>query len=330
MKLGEALVTIGAGQLAKLSERDLGCSGLAQRRGLRTPEQLVQSITGSTRGEAAKQVRVGTALGEAEAAERLRAAAEREAAAQPKSDDSSDGGDPEMAFCLPVDVPWHSPVSLAVANGELSGTAAGAITRGLGEPTDTVPAELLRSAAERLLLVAATTDADELSRLAREERNQIDVAGIGQRENALHEMRGLRMLRRDATGMRGVAIRLDPENEALFSGLIDTATSPRRGGPRFVDPEHVAAAERLVRDLRSTEQIALDTLIHLMEVGAKADPDTVFDRMVSVRFIVPTEGHQRPGATPPCGPRGPAALRKRITTDRGWGVPGNRSVAGAA
>ncbi|WP_232529066.1 DUF222 domain-containing protein [Mycetocola zhujimingii] len=217
-----------------------------------------------------------------------------------------------------------------MANGELSGTAAGAITRGLGEPTDTVPAELLRSAAERLLLVAATTDADELSRLAREERNQIDVAGIGQRENALHEMRGLRMLRRDATGMRGVAIRLDPENEALFSGLIDTATSPRRGGPRFVDPEHVAAAERLVRDLRSTEQIALDTLIHLMEVGAKADPDTVFDRMVSVRFIVPTEGHQRPGATPPCGPRGPAALRKRITTDRGWGVPGNRSVAGAA
>ncbi|GGE93330.1 HNH endonuclease signature motif containing protein [Mycetocola zhadangensis] len=290
MKLGEALVAIGAGQIAKLSDRELGYSGLAQRRGMRTPEQLVQSITGSTRGEAAKQVRVGTALGEAEAAERLRAAAERAEAER-----SADGGTPddgeesEPLPVPPVEVPWHSPVSLAVAQGTLSTTAAGVITRGLGEPSETVPSDLLRAAAERLLPMAATCDADELARLAREERNLIDVAGVAEREDLLREMRGLRMLRRDATGMRGVAIRLDPENEAIFASIIDAATGPRRGGPRFVDPEKIAAAEALINDPRSTEQIALDTLIHLMQVGATADPDTVFDRTASVRLIVSTD-----------------------------------------
>lgn len=278
MRLGEALVALGAGQIAKLSDRELGYSGLAQRRGMRTPEALVQSITGSTRGEAMKQVRVGTAVGEAEAAERMRRDNDERAAI---------GLTTEV---LPIEVPWHSPLSLAVSRGELSTTAASSITRGLGEPNENVPADTLRAAAERLLPLAATTDADELARLAREERNLIDIAGIGEREQQLRDQRSLRMMRRDATGMRGVHIRLDPENEAIFAGIIDTVTSPRTGGPRFVHPDDVAAADALTADARTTEQIALDNLIQLMQLGVQADPDTVFTRIQpEVRIVVTAE-----------------------------------------
>ena len=285
MKLGEALVAIGAGQIAKLSDRELGYSGLAQRRGMRTPENLVRSLTGSTYRDAARQVRVGGAIGEAQAAEHARVFRDRSAEAE--GDGDGDGADEEQP--PPVEVPWHSPLSLAASQGDLSTTAAEAITRGLGEPNDLVPADLLREAAERLLPLAATTDADELGRLAREERNLIDVAGVAEREGALFEMRSLRMLRRDATGMRGVALRLDPENEAIFANLIDAATGPRRGGPRFVNAEVVAAAEALIKDPRTTEQIALDTLIQLMELGAEADPATLFPRQAAVRIVVPAE-----------------------------------------
>ena len=277
MKLGEALVAIGAGHIAKLSDRELGYSGLAQRRGMRTPEHLVQSLTGASYRDAARQVRIGGAMGEAQAAERARA------------NKPVDVGSDEPELAPPVEIPWHFPISLAASQGTLSTSAAEAITRGLGDPDEHVPADLLRAAAERLLALADTTDTDELSRLAREERNVIDVAGIAEREGALREMRSLRMLRRDATGMRGVALRLDPENEAIFSTLIDAATGPRRGGPRFVDAKNVDAAAALSRDPRSTEQIALDTMIQLMELGAEADPDVLFPRQAAVRIVVPAD-----------------------------------------
>ncbi|GGE96248.1 HNH endonuclease signature motif containing protein [Mycetocola zhadangensis] len=277
MKLGEALVAIGAGRIAVLSDRELGYSGLAQRRGVRTAEHLVQSLTGSSYRDAARQVRIGGAMGEAKAVERAQAQASSRQV-------EADGEEPDVS--LTVKVPWHFPISLAASKGTLSTSAAEAITRGLGDPTEDAPADLLQAAAERLLPLANTTDMDELGRLAREERNLIDVTGVAQREGALREMRGLRMLRRDATGMRGVALRLDPENEAIFSTLIDAATGPRRGGPRFVDAKNIAAAEALIADPRSTEQIALDTMIQLMELGAEADPGVLFPRQSAVRIVV--------------------------------------------
>ncbi|MFU8947380.1 hypothetical protein ACLRGF_11700 [Mycetocola zhadangensis] len=275
LKLAEALVAIGAGHIAKLSSPELGYSGLAQRRGMRTPEQLVQAITGASHRDAVRQVRVGGGMNEARAAERARLSSER---------DTVDGTEPDTAS--PVEIPWHSALSLAAANGEVSTVATEAIIRGLGEPTADVSADALRGAAERLVALAAATDADELGRLAREERNLLDVAGVAEREGALFEMRGLRMLRRDATGMRSVAIRLDPESEARFSNLLDAAIGPRRGGPRFVDPSHVDAADALQRDPRSTEQIALDTMIQLMELGAESDPNALFPRPAAVRIVV--------------------------------------------
>ena len=42
---------------------------------------------------------------------------------------------------------------------------------------------------------------------------------------------------------------LDPESAAHIVAAADAALAPRRG-PRFVDPESVAAAEKLIADPR--------------------------------------------------------------------------------
>jgi hypothetical protein len=48
--------------------------------------------------------------------------------------------------------------------------------------------------------------------------------------------------------------------------------SPRLGGPRFTEQPEKEAAQRLVDDPRSNEQIALDVLVDLVTAGASADP----------------------------------------------------------
>jgi hypothetical protein len=55
----DRVITVAAGEAAKRSERALGHGGLAQRRGHRTVIQLVQSLTGESKGETARQVKVG-------------------------------------------------------------------------------------------------------------------------------------------------------------------------------------------------------------------------------------------------------------------------------
>ena len=59
---GETLRIAASGVVAARSTRDAGHSGLAQVRGHRNPVSLVQELTGTTRADAAKQVRLGEAL----------------------------------------------------------------------------------------------------------------------------------------------------------------------------------------------------------------------------------------------------------------------------
>ena len=47
---------------------------------------------------------------------------------------------------------------------------------------------------------------------------------------------------------------LDPESAALVSDAFDRVTSPRRNGPRFVDPREKAREEAIVADPRTTDQ----------------------------------------------------------------------------
>jgi hypothetical protein len=81
----ETVIAVGAGVVAKRSERALGYGGLAALKGQRSAVGLVRSLTGSTSAEALRQVKLGEAMGEADAAARL-----IEASRQP--DPNSDPG----------------------------------------------------------------------------------------------------------------------------------------------------------------------------------------------------------------------------------------------
>jgi hypothetical protein len=61
------LHTIGAliaAEIAPRSRRELGNEGLAYRAGFRSPERLIQQVTGTTGADARKLVRVGTQVAE--------------------------------------------------------------------------------------------------------------------------------------------------------------------------------------------------------------------------------------------------------------------------
>jgi hypothetical protein len=80
---------------------------------------------------------------------------------------------------------------------------------------------------------------------------------------------------------------LDPESAAIMTGAIDAATSPRRGGPRFVDPDEIDRAERLLADQRTIPQLALDSLVELVRIATLADSAAVLGKArVAVRVHV--------------------------------------------
>jgi len=80
---------------------------------------------------------------------------------------------------------------------------------------------------------------------------------------------------------------LDPESAALVVDAVDSVTSPRRGGPRFVDAEAAARADAVMLDPRSTEQLALDALVQMVRIACAADDGRVFGvREPSVRVHV--------------------------------------------
>ena len=195
-----------AGEVERRSDRELGYSGLAQRSGDRTADGFVARVTGSSGAEARKLVTVGK--------------------------------------LLDAPPPWLSGVATQVASGEVSVGAAAAITTGLGAPSDSVAADDLLDAAERLLIETAGLPPEKVARRAREVRDELDVAGVADREALLRSKRFLR-LTPQVDGMTRIFGMLDPESAALVTDAIDCVTAPRRGGPRFLDPDELARAEQL-------------------------------------------------------------------------------------
>jgi hypothetical protein len=237
-----AAATVAA-EVAHRSRRELGYQGLAQRRGARTPEALVQTVSGATSSHARRLLRMGALFSEAAAHE----------------------ADPHV----PLAEPWLSDVVRAAAAGRISGQLVDAIRSGLGKPTEGVSTDALATAARRLLAEATSVTVERLAARARELRDELDVAGVAAREEQLRAQRYLRLFPQPS-GMTRIVGLLDPESAAVVVGALDVATSPRRGGPRFVDPTEVAAAEQLIADDRTTEQIALDALVELVDVAVLA------------------------------------------------------------
>jgi hypothetical protein len=305
-RVDTAAATVAA-EIAHRSRRDLGGEGLAHRLGVRTPERLVQRLTGATARDATAMVRVGTLMATPPPP------ASDQDAPLPSPDDSSaaDPGDARLGK------PWLASVSAAVAAARLSLAAADAIRAGLGEPSAPdasgdasgdgsvqsragespdegdsggVTAEQLAVAAERLVAEAPTCTVEQLAARARYARAELDAEAdasrVAEREQALRDRRYL-YLSRQPDGMTRLSGLLDPESAALVTSAIDAATSPRRGGPRFVSTADVERAERLVDDTRTTEQIAADTLVELFRLGGGVAPtDLLGARPPAVQVIV--------------------------------------------
>jgi hypothetical protein len=217
-------------------------------------------------------------------------------------DDAVDPATGEMPEGFVVREPWLAAVGAAVAAGTLTVEAARSIRSGLGEPAVGEPgvgeegvgvtAESLAGAVARLLDEASGLDADRLFKLARQLRDELDLDGIAVRERLIHEQRAFRRTKRP-NGLSRFTLDPDLETAALLDDLFDSLLSPRRGGPRFVDPDAQAWAQGVLDDPRSNDQYLHDAITGLLRLGVGADRAEsrriVGSRTPAVRVLVTEE-----------------------------------------
>lgn len=267
-RLVDARSALLAGEVALRSRPQLAHDGLAQRHGHRTAAELVRVATGSSRHDAQIAVRAGSML--------LEAARASGTTAKPGS-----GG--EIAPTLPR---WAHALIEPVTLGVLSTASLAAIRSGLGDESATVSADALAEAVRRLLTEVGSLDVDRLFRRARQLRDDLDTAGVAERERARREARSLTVFR-TSDGMTRATWVLDPESAAVITDLYDRATSPRRGGPTFLSPRDAELIERMRADDRTPEQYASDVFVDLLRAGADADSGSLLGSGApSVRVVV--------------------------------------------
>lgn len=238
-----------AAEVDHRSRREHGTQGLAAKTGAGTAEKFVQRLTGLDTRETRRFIEVGRQL-------------------------TADAD------------PWLAPVTGALDAGRVTVPQADAIRAGLGAPTADVAADDLLDAAARLSALAPGLTVERLGREARALRDDLDAAGVADRERLLREKRYL-TLTPVGDGMTRLSGLLDPESAAIVGAAYDAATSPRRGGVRFVDPDARAAADAIVADPRTLGQIAVDTFVDLIRVGTAADPAKLLgSRRHAVRVLV--------------------------------------------
>jgi len=271
VRLAQLHVSLLAGEIARRSAPELGSDGLAQREGHRTPEEAVRVATGTTAADARTAVRVGAA-----------AAAETPTA-----------------------------LGTAVLDGRVSVAVADAITTGLGRPTHQLDARALDAAVRSLLERAATLDADRALREARALRDELDLAGVAEREEERRDQRSFRIGKK-ANGMGWAHWVLDPETLAIVSDLYDRVTSPKRRVPSFDSSDaipgrgsadgrvgadgkgnaddlasHEEDAGGSDTDERTLEQYASDMFTELLRQGSNSDTSGLLgDGPAAVRVIV--------------------------------------------
>ncbi|QMU96894.1 DUF222 domain-containing protein [Microbacterium esteraromaticum] len=257
-----------AGVIATRSARDAGQSGLAQSRGHRTAASLLQDLTGSTKADAARKVRVGESL----------------LTPPLPTTDQPDAERPTPA--------WDAPLTSALVAGQITAVQQDAIRLGLGDPP--VESDAVRDAwaeaAEQLIAECSARSLEELRNSARAIRDRLDPDGAHRRFLERHERRSFRLWT-DADGNRRGSFLFDDEGGLLAETVLASALRPRRGGPRFVDSSERERADELSRDERTNDQLAYDLFVDVLRAGALADAETVFGtRQAGVRLVQVVDG----------------------------------------
>jgi hypothetical protein len=279
----EKIKVMTAGVIAVRSRRERGHAGLSASRGHRSAAALIQDVTGSTKADANRTVRVGEAL----------------------LDDSGDDSSNGLPDCTPQTVnpvprPRYHPLRDALRDGRLTPAQFDAIRRGLGEPpeisadaVDGATRARLRQeardtwvqAAEHLIDEAAARTVEELWQQARTIRDLLDPDSAETRFLERFERRSFRTYR-GQDGQKRASIVLDDEGDLFLEAVLAAALRPRRGGPRFVDSAEKAQAAELADDPRTNDQLAYDLIMDVLRAGALADAETVFGtRQAGVRLV---------------------------------------------
>ena len=187
------------------------------------------------------------------------------------------GSRSEAARLVSIGSALDTPVGEAVLSGALSIDAAAAIQRGLGDSGD---------AAVPLISVAPVLTPEELFKRARGLRDELDASAVARREKEQRDLRYLRYSTRE-DGAVGGSFLFDAVDGALFVSAMQAILSPRRGGPRFADPEQRERDDALVSDERTTDQLAADSVIAMVSLAIDVDPGTLFgQRRPAVRVVV--------------------------------------------
>ena len=215
-------------------------------------------------------------------------------------------------------MPWHAALGLAVLSGAITTAQHDAIRRGLGEPPapraatpegaladalgapadrpgeapaaagrgeDTIACQAWATAAEQLITGAGHDSPEQLAGAARTIRDLLDPEGAEARFLNRHERRALRTWT-DQDGAKRASIAFDDEGGAFFDEIVAAAMRPRRGGPRFVDPDEKAAAAELTADSRSNDQLVYDLFLDLVRAGVLAEAKAVLGaRQAGLRLV---------------------------------------------
>lgn len=300
----DQFAAIAAGEVAYRSRGELGHQGLAQKAGFVSPVAMIQSATQVGKHEATRMVQMGSLT-----------TANDHAALEPTS-------------TSPTPSPgWHAPLATALAAGDVSPEKIDSIRRVLAEihaageaagsdATSSPPGEAavtetsITAAVMELIMAAPDLNPEQLLRAAKRSRHLIDADGIARRDKQQYDLRSVRTWW-DANGMHCGSWRPAPEAGALIAEAFQQIPSPRRGGPRFVRAGEKKAADELIADPRTDEQIAADAFTDMIRLAIDADPG-IFSAIVGPRCASssrPTGSRNRTvtGAlNPPTNPFPPA------------------------
>ena len=277
----DASSAVVAGEIAARSRRELGYQGLAQRQGFRTAEKLVQHETGSTARDAGTLVSIGTLIHDSDPV--------------PSLDVHNFD-----AHSFEPGEPWLVAVGAALRSGSLSVEAAKSIRSGLGVPSDVAKSDLLAGAVLTLIAEASTLNVDAILLRARQLRDDIDFAGVAEREQQIREARSIRRVRR-ANGLSRYIVDPDIEATAFWDDLYDRVTAPRRGNVTFLSAADRAWADAAAgsnggsdgTDDRTIDQYVHDTFTDLLRIAVASDTPSsrrlIGSRQPSVRVLITAE-----------------------------------------